>query len=123
VTRILIVDDMPSHGAALVQLLHCDAWEVDHVERPQELADETEYELAILDLHHRDENGFEMGVSLLEKGIKRVAIFTFNPRETDFAWAQALGICAVFSLPISAHEFKSRIQQLVGTSLVGGDGS
>lgn len=119
--RILVVDDLLSHGAALAGLLSCEAWKVDHVETLCEGAEVAIYDLVMLDLHYREENGFEIAANLLEQGIKRVALFTFNPRETDCAWAKALGVCAVLVLPMLRQQLQSEVEALLQPKELGAD--
>lgn len=123
VHRILVIDDLLSHGVAMARLLNCDAWKVDHVEAPLEGENITPYDLVILDLHHRDNNGFEIAASLLEQGVKRVVLFTFNPRETDYAWAKALGVCAVLVLPMPRHQLQSQVAGFLQPNDLGVDRS
>jgi len=123
VHRILVIDDLLSHGAALARLLSCEAWKVDHVETLSEGAEVALYDLVILDLHYRESNGFEIAANLLEQGIKRVALFTFNPRETDCAWAEALGVCAVLVLPMLRQQLQSQVDVLLQPTELGVDKS
>jgi twitching motility two-component system response regulator PilH len=125
--RILLLDDSPTQTLCMQRQLQRLGHEVCHVAALSEalglLVAQVSAELiihpldlALVELTLLEDNGFDVGLSLLRAGISKVLLLSGARRETDDIWAQALGLQGVLSRPLTAQ----RLGACVSDVLAGG---
>jgi CheY-like chemotaxis protein len=137
--RILLLDDSPTQTLCMQRQLQRLGHEVCHVAALSEalgllvaqVSTDSEAEvgtqvsaeliihpldLALVELTLLEDNGFDVGLSLLRAGISKVLLLSGARRETDDIWAQALGLQGVLSRPLTAQ----RLGACVSDVLAGG---
>ncbi|MES3007326.1 MAG: response regulator [Pseudomonadota bacterium] len=129
--RILLLDDSPTQTICMQRQLHKLGHEVCHAAGLSEalslVAAEREAEarkvpvdLAIVELTLLQDNGFDVGLSLLRGGVDKVLLLSGARRETDDIWAQALGLQGVLSRPLTSLQLGARIAEVLAGVLTGG---
>ena len=137
--RILLLDDSPTQTLCMQRQLQRLGHEVCHVgalsealrmiktEGGAEIGIEASAEvkkepidLALVELTLLQDNGFDVGLSLLRAGMSKVLLLSGVRRETDDIWAQALGLQGVLSRPLTAQRLGTRIAEVLAGVLRGG---
>ncbi|MDO8272110.1 MAG: response regulator [Gammaproteobacteria bacterium] len=130
--RILLLDDSPTQALCMQRQLQRLGHEVCHVgalsealglvaaevssEVGTEIGAEVKSEpidLALVELTLLQDNGFDVGLSLLRAGVSKVLLLSGARRETDDIWAQALGLQGVLSRPLTAQRLGTRIADVL----------
>ncbi|MDO9319468.1 MAG: response regulator [Gammaproteobacteria bacterium] len=130
--RILLLDDSPTQTLYMQRQLQRLGHEVCHVgalsealglvaaevrpEADAEIGAEVKSEpidLALVELTLLQDNGFDVGLSLLRAGVSKVLLLSGARRETDDIWAQALGLQGVLSRPLTAQRLGARIADVL----------
>ena len=111
--QILVIDDLPLHAGLLLGLLKEQGHHAHTIDSEKGLANVTDYDLILLDIHLVCDNGFERSARLLDEGAKRVALYTYILRATDADWAAALGVSAVIAMPTTKKNLEQQVRQLL----------